>query len=104
MEQDKASALLGVGGVGLLEVDREGDGRVTVWVGTSDPDAAVCPDCQTRAGRVHERVLDPASGSASGPGPGRAGVAQAALEVRQPRVRAGDVHRGGGAGPRPGRG
>lgn len=57
MEQDKASALLGVDGVGVLEVDREDDGRVTVWVGTSDPDAAVCPDCQTRAGRVHERVL-----------------------------------------------
>ncbi len=57
MEQDRASALLGVDGVRVLEVDREDDGRVTVWVGTADPDAAVCPDCRTRAGRVHERVL-----------------------------------------------
>jgi transposase len=57
VEKDRASALLGVGGVQVLEVDRESDGQVTVWVGTSDPDAAVCPDCQTRAGRVHERVL-----------------------------------------------
>lgn len=57
MDQDKASALLGVEGVQVLEVDREDDGRVTVWVATSDPAASVCPDCQTRAGRVHERVL-----------------------------------------------
>lgn len=57
MDEDRASALLGVDGVGVLEVDREDDGQVTVWVGTSDPDASVCPDCRTRAGRVHERVL-----------------------------------------------
>lgn len=57
MEQDRASALLGVDGVQVLEVDREDDGRVTVWVSTGDPDAAVCPDCRTRAGRVHEWVL-----------------------------------------------
>ncbi|MGH3915041.1 MAG: ISL3 family transposase [Pseudonocardiaceae bacterium] len=57
MEQDKASALLGVGGVGVWEVDREQDGQVTVWVRISDPDAAVCPDCQSPAGRVHEWVL-----------------------------------------------
>jgi transposase len=46
-----------VDGVQVLEVDREDDGRMTVWVGTSDPAAAVCPDCQTRAGRVHEWVV-----------------------------------------------
>jgi transposase len=57
VDQDRASALLGVDGVRVLEVDREDDGRVTVWVGTSDPAASVCPDCRTRAGRVHERVL-----------------------------------------------
>jgi transposase len=49
--------LLGVDGVQVVEVDRESDGRVTVWGVTSDPDAAVCPDCQTRAERVHERVV-----------------------------------------------
>lgn len=57
MGEDRASALLGVDGVRVLEVDREDDGRVTVWVSTSDPTAAVCPDCQTRAGRVHEQVV-----------------------------------------------
>ena len=57
MGQDRASVLLGVEGVRVVEVDREEDGRVTVWVITSDPDAAVCPDCGTRAGRVHQRVL-----------------------------------------------
>ncbi|MCA1675426.1 MAG: transposase family protein [Actinobacteria bacterium] len=56
MDQDRASALLGVDGVRVLEVDCEDDGRVTVWVATSDPDAVVCPGCGTRAGRVHERV------------------------------------------------
>ena len=56
MEQDRASALLGVEGVRVVEVDREDDGRVTVWVMTSDPDAVVCPGCQTPAERVHEQV------------------------------------------------
>jgi len=57
MDQDRASALLGVAGVWVVEVDREADGRVTGWVVTSDLDAAVCPACGTRAGRVHQRVL-----------------------------------------------
>ena len=48
--------LLGVEGVRVVEVDREDDGRVTVWVMTSDPAAVVCPGCQTRAERVHEQV------------------------------------------------
>ena len=56
MERDRASALLGVEGVRVVEVDREDDGRVTVWVMTSDPDAVVCPGCQTPAERVHEQV------------------------------------------------
>jgi transposase len=57
MDQDKASTLLGVAGTQVVEVDREGDGQVTVWTVSSDPDAAVCPDCATRARRVHERVV-----------------------------------------------
>ncbi|MGH3922666.1 MAG: ISL3 family transposase, partial [Pseudonocardiaceae bacterium] len=57
MDQDRASRLLGVEGVRVVEVDREDDGRVTVWLITSDPAAAVCPDCATRAGRVHQWVL-----------------------------------------------
>ncbi|MGH3914311.1 MAG: ISL3 family transposase [Pseudonocardiaceae bacterium] len=44
-------------GVRVLEVDREDDGRVTVWLSTSGPGAEVCPGCGTRASRVHEWVV-----------------------------------------------
>lgn len=52
MGQDRVWVLLGVAGVRVVEGGREVDGRVTVWVGTSDPEAAVCPQCRTRVGRV----------------------------------------------------
>jgi transposase len=57
MAQDSASALFGVEGLQVAEAETEGDGSVTVWVLTCHPDAARCPDCRTRAGRVHEYVL-----------------------------------------------
>jgi transposase len=99
VEQDRASALWGVDGVRVLEVDREDDGRVTVWVGTSDPDAAVCPECQTCAGRVHERVVTCPRDLPRG----RDRVVLVWLKRRwkcaSPGCGAGDVHRGGGAGP-----
>lgn len=40
-----ASRLLGLDGVEVVEVDDEEDGRVTVWVRTSDPRAMLCPGC-----------------------------------------------------------
>jgi transposase len=57
MVQDTASALFGVEGLRVAEAETEADGSVTVWVATDDPGAALCPDCRTRAGRVHEYVL-----------------------------------------------
>jgi len=57
VEQDTASALLGVEGLRVVEVEVEDDGGLSVWVVTCDPDAAVCPDCGERAERVHERVV-----------------------------------------------
>jgi transposase len=57
MDQDRASVLLGLEGAGVVEVEREHDGQLTVWTVNPDPDAAVCPDCASRSERVHERVL-----------------------------------------------
>jgi transposase len=52
-----ASALFGVEGLQVVEAETEADGTLTVWVVTDYPGAAVCPDCGTRSGRVHEHVL-----------------------------------------------
>jgi transposase len=57
MVQDTASALFGVEGLKVTEVETEADGSVTVWAATDHRDAASCPDCGTRAVRVHEYVL-----------------------------------------------
>ena len=57
MEQDRASALLGVEGMRVVDVEVEVDGGLTVWVATDDPGAAVCPGCAVVAERVHERVV-----------------------------------------------
>jgi len=57
LAEGTASALFGVEGLRVLEAEREADGTLTVWAVTGDPDAALCPDCRTRAGRVHEHVL-----------------------------------------------
>ena len=57
MVQDRASALLGVDGLRVVEAEPEVDGTLTVWVTTDPPDAAACPDCGTLSGRVHDYVL-----------------------------------------------
>ena len=57
LAEGTASALFGVEGLRVMEAEREADGTLTVRAVTGDPDAALCPDCRTRAGRVHEHVL-----------------------------------------------
>src|SRR5204863_9309386 len=57
VEQDRASALLGVEGLRVVEVEIEDDESLTVWVATDDPAAAVCPDCGLRSVQVHERPV-----------------------------------------------
>lgn len=57
MADDIASALFGVEGLHVVEAEAEADGTLTVWALTGHRGAAVCPDCGTRADRVHEHVL-----------------------------------------------
>jgi transposase len=57
LADDIASALFGVEGLRVVEAESEADGTLTVWAVTDHPCAAVCPDCRTRSGRVHEYVL-----------------------------------------------
>jgi transposase len=52
-----ATALFGVDGVEVVEVEVEVSGEVTVWPATADGGVPVCPGCGTVAGRVHERVV-----------------------------------------------
>src|SRR5260370_41293360 len=54
-----ASALFGVEGLRVTDAEREADGSLTVWVVTDHPGAALCPDCGTASGRVHEHLLTP---------------------------------------------
>ena len=49
--------LFGVAGLRVFDAECEADGSVTVWVVTDNADAACCPDCGSRAGREHERVV-----------------------------------------------
>jgi transposase len=53
--QDMASALFGMDGVTVTEVEREPCGRLTVWAQVTGP--AVCPRCETVAEKVHEYVV-----------------------------------------------
>jgi transposase len=58
VDQDTASALFGVAGVRVVEVDTEADGGVTVWLVTDDHGGGVvCPDCAMVSTRAHEQVL-----------------------------------------------
>jgi transposase len=50
-----ASALFGVDGLRVTEVEREADGRVTVWAVTAGTPS--CPRCGTIPGHVHEWVV-----------------------------------------------
>jgi transposase len=52
-----ASALPGIAGLRVIDVEAEPDGRVTVWAVPSDP--AACPDCGTAARYVHEWTATP---------------------------------------------
>jgi transposase len=51
-----ASALFGVQGVRVVEVDVEGDGSLTVWLATEGNSPPRCPECVVAARRVHEQV------------------------------------------------
>ncbi|HEY6789976.1 MAG TPA: ISL3 family transposase [Trebonia sp.] len=53
--QDMASALLGIEGVTVTEVEEEGDGRLSVWARVAGP--AACPACAVISERVHEWVV-----------------------------------------------
>lgn len=50
-----ASALLGMEGVTVTEVEEEGDGRLSAWARVTGP--AVCPACAVISERVHEWVV-----------------------------------------------
>jgi transposase len=57
VDQDMASALYGVRGVRVVEVDAEADGRQTVWLHTDERHVSSCPQCSVPAVRVHELVV-----------------------------------------------
>ena len=52
--QDTASALFGMDGVAVTEAERDAGGRLTVWARVTRP--AVCPECGTVSGKVHQYV------------------------------------------------
>lgn len=54
MFEDTATALFGLTGVRVVDVDAETDGSTTVYVQTADAAAARCPDCGTPARRPKE--------------------------------------------------
>ena len=49
--------LFGVEGLQVIDAQAGPDGTLEVWAVTDHRAAAVCPDCGTAAGRVHETVL-----------------------------------------------
>jgi len=55
--EDTASALFGVEGLRVTDVQAGPGGVLEVWAVTDYPDAAACPDCCTVSCRVHETVL-----------------------------------------------
>ena len=57
MFEDTASALFGVEGLRVTDVQAGPDGVLEVWAVTDYPAAAACPECGTASGRVHETVL-----------------------------------------------
>ena len=57
MFQDTASALFGVAGLRVTDVQAGPGGAVEVWAVTDWPGAAVCPDCGALSDRQHETVL-----------------------------------------------
>ena len=57
MFEDTASALFGVEGLQVTDVQAGPGGALEVWAVTDYPAAAACPECGTVSGRVHETVL-----------------------------------------------
>ena len=57
MFQDTASALFGVEGLRVTDVQAGPGGVLEVWAVTDWPAAAACPDCGTVSSRAHERVV-----------------------------------------------
>jgi len=55
--EDTASALFGVEGLQVTDVEAAPDGGIEVWVVTACETAAACPDCGTVSDRVHETVV-----------------------------------------------
>lgn len=55
--EDTASALFGVEGLRVTDVQAGSDGALEVWAVTDYPAAAACPECGTVSDRVHETVL-----------------------------------------------
>ena len=57
MFQDTASALFGVAGLRVTDVQAGPGGALEVWAVTDWPGAAACPDCGALSDRPHETVL-----------------------------------------------
>ena len=57
MFYDTASALFGVAGLRVTDVDPRPDGVVEVWAVTDCEGSGTCPDCGMASSRVHERVV-----------------------------------------------
>ena len=57
MFEDTASALFGVEGLQVTDVQAGPGGALEVWAVTGYPGAAACPDCGTVSDRVHETVV-----------------------------------------------
>ena len=57
MFEDTASALFGVEGLQVTDVQAGPGGGMEVWAVTDYPAAAACPDCGTVSDRVHETVV-----------------------------------------------
>lgn len=57
MFHDTASALFGVEGLRVTDVDSGPGGVVEVWAVTDQEGAPACPDCQMVSSRVHEVVV-----------------------------------------------
>jgi hypothetical protein len=55
--EDTASALSGMEGLRVTDVQAGPGGVLEVWAVTDYPAAAACPECGTVTGRVHETVL-----------------------------------------------
>jgi hypothetical protein len=55
--QDTASALFGVEGLRVSDVQAGPGGALEVWAVIDYPAAAACPDCGMISGRIHEMVL-----------------------------------------------